>query len=714
VIASGLDALLSRLHGKELKKMKSIKSGIGLLARLMLIFTLAVTLSSCSLLGPLGLGGGGNALSNDSIVTRAGDSWVIYWYMCGSDLETRWGCATKDLEEMLAVTLPDNVEIIIQTGGALDWQNNIDPNSRQILRYSSAGAELLENWSVANMGNPETLIEFLNYCNSNYPADRRMLLFWDHGGGSLGGVCNDEQFDMESLSLYDLEYALKSTSQTNDGSPLYELVGFDACLMASIDVAAVFTDYARYMVASQEIEPGDGWEYTGLLSALSADTSMDGAEFGREICDSYLASMDRNSINIATLSVVDLHECKRLLDAYDRLGDEVLVYASMNHNYLGAYSRLAMETDNFYNSPSTGYTNMMDLGDLVLRGQEQGLFPLYGNKVLDALRGCVVYQVTGPGHSRAWGLSCFYNYAGSPISTQKFLNLSKNTGYNYFNEYMYEGELSNEGVEYVKVASANLTGQSVTPTRIDTSGLKQLEGHPLVLGASGQWQLNVGSELAGQIAAVYTTQAWVSPDSDVPGFLGLYGMSGWFPKDYENGLFTANFQNDWGALGNLPLYMEPMSSDVAGDLYTAPVLINEERYSLIIMQNRETGGFELLGAALPVDTQTGMAGKELYQLQDGDRVQAIMYCLLAEGVIDQITGSRLFDMPLGETTYRSDMIVHLRPVSGLSVYEAGVTSHFIIKFVIVDYAGNTYYSAGGYYAVTDGVVQPYEGTLGNW
>lgn len=679
--------------------MKKVKHGINLVLSILLACSLTLSLTSCAVLGLPGHG---------SSAAPAG-TWVIYWYLCGSNLETDWGCATNDLNEMLAVTLPDNIEIIIQTGGAESWHNGVDASSRQITRYSSAGAELLETWPVANMGDPATLIEFLDYCNYNYPAEHRMLLFWDHGGGSLGGACNDQLYGMESLSLSDMEYALSMTSQTVDGSPLYEIVGFDACLMATVDTAAVFAPYARYLVASQEIEPGTGWEYTGMLSALAQDTFVGGDVFGRAICDSYLASLHKPDLYLSTLALIDLKQFNELYEAYSRLGDEVLVYASMDERYMGAYARLAYEAENFYNSPSTGYTNMIDLGDLVLRGQQQGLFPITGAWVLDALDRCVIYQVAGEGHTSARGLSCFYNYSGSISTMRNFCAISRNLGYNYFNEYVVDGELSSTAIEYVKQASDNLVGHSVTPRTLNRDNLQSLEGHPLVLGDNGQWQLNIGSDVASQLAAVYTTQAWVSSSGD-DAFLGLYGMSGFFPHDFENGIFTANFQNDNAALGNLNVFMEPMSTDADNDIYTAPVLINGERYSLLITQDRTTGEFELLGAVPPVDAETSMAGKEIYELQVGDRIEALIYVMLAEGHIDAQTGSRLFDMPLGEIIYDNDTVFHMRPSSSVPDME----SFFLIKFVMVDYAGNTYYSAAGYYSVLNGQIQPHAAALGAW
>ena len=55
----------------------------------------------------------------DTISEEVSDgSWAVYWYLCGSDLETNYGCATNDLIEMLEVALPENVNVIIETGGA--------------------------------------------------------------------------------------------------------------------------------------------------------------------------------------------------------------------------------------------------------------------------------------------------------------------------------------------------------------------------------------------------------------------------------------------------------------------------------------------------------------------------------------------------------------------------------------------------------------------
>lgn len=105
------------------------------------------------------------------------DTWVIYWYLCGSDLETNGGAATADLLELLEVTLPENVKVVIETGGASVWQNDtVNANYIERYLYDSNGFTLLEQLPLADMGDPNTLADFLYFAGSNYPAEKQMVL----------------------------------------------------------------------------------------------------------------------------------------------------------------------------------------------------------------------------------------------------------------------------------------------------------------------------------------------------------------------------------------------------------------------------------------------------------------------------------------------------------------------------------------------------------
>ena len=89
------------------------------------------------------------------------DSWAIYWYHCGSDLESKYGCASNDIKEMLSVELPENIKIVLQTGGAKEWHNTqVDASKIQRYVYDSNGFYLVDEQPKSNMGASETLADW--------------------------------------------------------------------------------------------------------------------------------------------------------------------------------------------------------------------------------------------------------------------------------------------------------------------------------------------------------------------------------------------------------------------------------------------------------------------------------------------------------------------------------------------------------------------------
>ena len=187
-------------------------------------------------------------------------SWAVYWYLCGSDLESGGGFASADLQELMEVTLPDHVKVVIETGGASQWNNDfVDADKLQRFVYSGNELELVDEQPSANMGETQTLADFLAFAEENYPAEKTAVVFWNHGGGSVTGAAFDELYGGDSLNLSELKEAFGSVWNLSEEKPPVELIGFDTCLMATVDVAAAFSDIGRYLVASEETEPANGW-----------------------------------------------------------------------------------------------------------------------------------------------------------------------------------------------------------------------------------------------------------------------------------------------------------------------------------------------------------------------------------------------------------------------------------------------------------------------
>lgn len=342
---------------------------------------------------------------------RAAETWAVYWYLCGSNLESEDGAASADLAELLKARLPDNVKVIIQTGGASKWHRpGISAKNISRYVYHRGKLELVGKLPQASMGDEKTLTSFLAFCKENYSADHQVFVFWDHGGGSIGGVANDENYEFDALSLKEIRNSFKQVYTASTARPPFEIIGFDACLMATLDTASAVNGFAKYMVASQEVEPANGWQYTAWMNAVGADTSISPEALGKIICDTYLEGCEEaQTAGNATLSLINLAKIPFVNLAYNALGLEAVTLAMEDDSFYAAYGRQAKASENYVNSRSEGYTNMVDMGSLVRRMKTT--LPEFAPHFLDALSEAVVYKVHGPYRSPS-GLSCYYPFDG--------------------------------------------------------------------------------------------------------------------------------------------------------------------------------------------------------------------------------------------------------------------------------------------------------------
>ena len=213
------------------------------------------------------------------------DVATIMVYMCGTDLESNYGMATSDINEMINATQSSKVNVILETGGTKQWKNRVmTAGTNQRWKISNTGNKgiqpLEQNLGRKSMTEPETLADFIQYCAKNYPADRYMLIFWDHGGGSVTGYGYDQLYPNGSMSVDEIATALKA------GGVKFDVIGFDACLMANMETAIAVEPYGDYLLASEETEPGTGWYHTDYLSLLANNTSVSTLELGKKVIDS--------------------------------------------------------------------------------------------------------------------------------------------------------------------------------------------------------------------------------------------------------------------------------------------------------------------------------------------------------------------------------------------------------------------------------------------
>ena len=312
-------------------------------------------------------------------------------YMCGSNLESDYGAATADMEEMAASGVDTGrVNVLVMNGGSLAWKTHQDPKDLVVYRMENSRLEPVEQSPASDMGSPQTLAPFLRYCTSGYPAESYALILWDHGGGPLGGVCADDLFDGDTLSLAELASALEVLPRK------LSWIGFDACLMGSAEVALAVAPYAEYMIASQETEPGTGWDYS-FLKGIEND--RDGAETGKRVVDAYFSATDSYGI---TLSCLDLSKAEAVSEAMGNFFGKLA--GNIDADLFSRLSRIRMASSSFGKAPSrasSGY-DLVDLQDLTDLTGDLG----NSSELKQALQEMVVYSRAG-GIS-AGGLSAYH------------------------------------------------------------------------------------------------------------------------------------------------------------------------------------------------------------------------------------------------------------------------------------------------------------------
>lgn len=327
------------------------------------------------------------------------DVVTLMVYMCGTDLESRSGMATNDISEMAAASLGKNVNLILYTGGCKRWRNQVVSNkNNQIYQVTGGGLKLLnKNMGNGSMTDPATLTEFIKYCSKNFPANRNELIFWDHGGGSLTGYGYDEKHPGSgSMTLAGIDTALKNANMK------FDFIGFDTCLMATVENAQMLSKYGDYMIASEETEPGVGWYYTNWLNNLAADTSRPTLDIGKDIIDDFVTVCNKKCRGQqTTLSIVDLAEFQETVpSAFTAFAKDTRTKIQKKDYKIVSTAR--GKTREF--SPSSG----IDQIDLIHFALNMGTKE--GKALASSLKKAIKYNRTSANMTNAYGISAYFPY----------------------------------------------------------------------------------------------------------------------------------------------------------------------------------------------------------------------------------------------------------------------------------------------------------------
>ena len=261
-----------------------------------------------------------------SVGTDARSATVMV-YVNGSDLESKAGEASSDISEMIDSGIGRNVNVIIQTMGTKKWQDyGISSKTAQTYKIENGALKLIrDDLGQLDCTTKDTLSDFIGFCKDNYPADRYMLLFWDHGGGPVYGFGYDEWQDEEDASLTLAEMA-GAFSEHDDVH--FDLIGMDCCIMASMETLYAFAPYCKYALLSEDFESGLGWSYEGWMKQLEENPGISTPLLGKYIVDDIIKNNEEEfGGDSACLGLFNVSTAKSLYNAWK-------TYAYKNENAL--------------------------------------------------------------------------------------------------------------------------------------------------------------------------------------------------------------------------------------------------------------------------------------------------------------------------------------------------------------------------------------------
>ncbi|MBP5159741.1 MAG: hypothetical protein ILP10_05515 [Lachnospiraceae bacterium] len=555
--------------------------------------------------------------------------WTIFVYLCGTDLESVDGIATGDIEQMLASKGSDKLRFVIQTGGTSKWKNGFSSKKAERYVVQKGDIELVDSVKLTNMGDAKTLTSYLEWGLENYASEKMGLIFWDHGGGSITGVCVDENFDSDTLYLGEMNQALSSVF--GNMADKFEFIGFDCCLMGTAETANILTTYARYMYGSQESEPGTGWDYKAVSDFLAGKPGADGAALGKVVADSFYEECKKErQEKDCTMTVVDLSKFDKFLVSFNDYASR-LYEACQKADSLGAIVRCFESAENFGgNNKSEGYTNMVDLGGIV-KACKAYADP---GDVLDTLKACISYNKNGKNHKNASGLSVYYPlevqgseelkvFSGVAISPyyMSIVDLLA-TGYEddgYSNDIFFtdDGYWDNDncGYDYFDYDYFDYADE-------EDDGLSDLisfEQEPFVDDDGMYWGIldEDGLEWTSEVSAYL---AFMVDDTIVE-----LGETSEVICDWESGAITDNFDGYWFSLPDgqlLAAYIVGYSDDGETTIYTSPVYVNGKstnlRFTVTDYEIELEGLWNGIG-------EGGMAARGIKKLKAGDVVVPAYY-----------------------------------------------------------------------------------------
>ncbi|MCL2851907.1 MAG: clostripain-related cysteine peptidase [Defluviitaleaceae bacterium] len=519
---------------------------------------------------------------------------TIMVYMNGSDLESLYGAGTDDIFEMIDSGYDEDLmNVVLFTGGSMNWWLEDIPDDVNTI-FWLRGGELVRVADVGedSTGDPRVLAGFIRLAREYFPSERSGLILWNHGGGAVVGYGADERFehypDIAMMKLSDIGLALELGGIGPDDK--LKFLGFDTCLMATIEMAKIARDYAGYLIASEEVEPEQGWDYT-FLGDIKPE--CDGRAIGAYVIQRY-AEFYKGSdeVDLVTMSLVDLSKIGPIAESFENFA--LSAGEALSTGEFRRLSRARRRTRNFGSGGEDGESDMVDIKEMAYRlggTIDQGIISALNESLDEAV--IINYQNRD---YKLGGLSVYYPYfnkEGLDDNLQTYAAMNTLPNYTAYIVSFAE-ELQSPRIWRKRSARAAREADArfaLTPQEADEAAQIRLT----------TWQR---LESAGD---------------------GAYIQVGETPHVRLNNDLTLEYEEEVFRLGGRLACL--YSDGALTDRRTIPALLNGEEANIIVRSDAPGGQWRVIGAIPTTNGAFNTVDKKLVRIADGDKV-ALRYYLV--------------------------------------------------------------------------------------
>lgn len=319
--------------------------------------------------------------------------WTVMVYISGDnnlepyvvpDIETEIG-AVGSSADVQVIALADRGPGYDTSRG--DWQTT------KLFRVTQGMLATPENaiadWGERNFGDPQTLIDFVTWTKANYPADRYALYFWGHGWSWHPGWVMADDTDSDTLDYHEMKAAIPSLG-------FIDVVGYDGCNMASIEMLKLWHGHATAFTSSQEWVGGEGIQYDIVLTQLTANPGMTADQVA--IATSRSASADKTWSAVAVDSRLDA-----LITAVDQWS--LALNGGLNANRK-KYDRAFNATQSFWQAPMD--RDLYDMAYEIKRLVADQNIKNKSQAVMNAVTAVVLHERHVNAYSDAHGITIYH------------------------------------------------------------------------------------------------------------------------------------------------------------------------------------------------------------------------------------------------------------------------------------------------------------------